>query len=55
MGAVLWGIVIVLVVSWVLVKLILGIAGAAFHLLLVVAVAVLLYKVIRAGAERRVR
>ena len=39
----LWGLVVVLVVLWVLVKLVLGIAGALFHLLLVAAVLMLVY------------
>lgn len=54
MAGVLWGIVILLVVLWVLVKLVLGIAGALFHLLLVVAVVVGVYALIKAGASRRV-
>ncbi len=54
MAGVLWGIVILLVVLWVVVKLVLGIAGALFHLLLVAAVAVALYWLIKAGASRRV-
>jgi len=53
MAGVLWGIVILLVVLWVLVKLVFGIAGALFHLLLVVAVLVGLYALIKAGASRR--
>ena len=53
MGGFLWGLVIALVVIWVGVKLVLGIAGAALHLLLVVAVLLVLYNLIRAGASRR--
>ncbi len=34
-------------------KLIFGIAGALFHLLIVVTVVVLVYNLIRAGASRR--
>ena len=37
---------------WVAVKLVCGIVGAVFHLLLVAAVGVGLYALIRAGAER---
>lgn len=54
MGGVLWGIVILLVVLWVVVKLVLGIAGALFHLLLLIAVVVGVYALIKAGASRRV-
>ena len=43
MKGLLWGLVVVLVVVWVLVKLVLGIAGALFHLLLVAAVLMLVY------------
>lgn len=39
----LLGIVVVLVVLWVLVKLVFGIVGAVFHLLLAAAVVVSLY------------
>jgi hypothetical protein len=53
MAGIPWGVVILLVVLWVLVKLIFGIAGALFHLLIVVAVVVLVYNLIRAGASRR--
>ncbi len=49
----MWGIVILLVVLWVVVKLVLGIVGGLFHLLLIAAVLVILYKLIRAGAARR--
>jgi hypothetical protein len=52
-AGVLWGIVILLVVLWVLVKLVFGIAGALFHLLLVAAVVVIVYNLIKAGAARR--
>ena len=41
-------------VLWVVVKVVFGIVGAAFHLLLVAAVLVSLYALIKAGAERRV-
>lgn len=50
----LLGIVVVLVVLWVLVKLVFGIVGAVFHLLLVAAVVVGLYALIKAGASRRI-
>ena len=50
----LLSIVVVLVVLWVVVKLIFGIVGAVFHLLLVAAVLVGLYALIKAGAERGV-
>ncbi len=53
MGGILWSIVILLVVLWVVVKLVLGIVGRLFHLLLIAAVLVILYKLIRAGAARR--
>ncbi len=49
----LWGAVILLVVLWVLVKVTFGIAGALFHLLLAVAVVVVVYNLIKAGAARR--
>lgn len=52
MGGLLWGVVIALVVIWVVANLVFGIAGAPFHLLLVAAVLVLVYNVIRAGAPR---
>ena len=55
LGGVLWGIVILLVVLWVVVKLVLGIAGALFHLLLLIAVVVGVYALIKAGASRRIR
>lgn len=54
MAGLLWGIVILLVVLWVLVKIVFGIAGALFHLLLVAAVVVVVYQLIKAGARRRV-
>lgn len=50
----LLSIAVVLVVLWVLAKLVFGIVGAVFHLLLVAAVLVGLYALIKAGAERRV-
>ena len=53
MKGLLWGLVVVLVVIWVLVKVVFGIAGALFHLLLVAAVLVLVYNVIRVGASCR--
>ncbi len=53
MSGLLWGLVIVLVVLWVVFKLVLGIAGALFHLLLVAAVVVVVYQVIKVGASRR--
>ena len=53
MAGLLWSLVILLVVLWVVFKLVLGIAGALFHLLLIVAVVVVVYNVIKAGASRR--
>jgi len=53
LGAILWGIIILLVVLWLLVKIVFGIAGALFHLLLVAAVVLVLYHLIKAGAARR--
>ena len=50
----LLSIAVVLVVLWVVVKVVFGIVGAVFHLLLVAAVLVGLYALIKAGAERRV-
>jgi hypothetical protein len=50
----LLSIVVVLVVLWVLVKLVFGIVGAVFHLLLAAAVVVGLYALIKAGASRRI-
>ena len=50
----LWSLVILLVVSWVVFKLVIGIAGALLHLLLAAAVVVIVYQVIKAGARRRV-
>jgi len=47
-------IAIVLLVLWVVVKVVFGIVGAVFHLLLVAAVLVGLYALVKAGAERRV-
>jgi predicted lipid-binding transport protein (Tim44 family) len=54
MVGVLWGIAILLVILWVLGKLVFGIASALIHLLLVVAVVVVVYNVIKAGASRRI-
>jgi hypothetical protein len=48
----LWGFVILLVVVWVLGKLVFGIVSGLIHLLLVIAVVVLIYKLIKAGAAR---
>ncbi len=53
MAGLLWGLVILLVVLWVVVKLVLGIAGTLFHLLLIAAVVVVVYNVIKVGASRR--
>ena len=53
MKGLLWGLVVVLVVIWGLVKVVFGIAGSLLHLLLVAAVLVLVYYVIRVGASRR--
>lgn len=53
MAGLLWGLVILLVVLWVAFKLILGSAGALLHLLIVAAVVVVVYNVIKAGASRR--
>ena len=44
---------VALVMAWVLVKLVFGIAGALFHLLLVAAVVVLVYNFTRPGARPR--
>ncbi len=52
MSGLLWGLVILFVVLWVAFKLILGIAGALFHLLLVAAVVVVVYQVVKAEATR---
>jgi len=52
LAGLLWGLVILLVVLWVVFKLVLGIAGALFHLLLVAAVVVVVYQVVKAGATR---
>ena len=49
----LWGLAVALLVAWVVVKLVLGIDGAALHLLLAVAVLVALYALVRTGASRR--
>ncbi|MBA2510440.1 MAG: lmo0937 family membrane protein [Actinomycetota bacterium] len=54
MAGLLWAVVILLLALWVLMKLIFGIAGALFHLLLVAAVVVIVYNVIKAGAARRI-
>ncbi len=54
MARLLWSIVILLVVLWVLVKIVFGIAGALFHLLLAAAVVVVVYQLIRAGVRPRV-
>lgn len=54
MAGLLWGLVLLLLVLWVVFRLVLGIAGALFHLLLVAAVVVVVYQVIKAGARRRV-
>ena len=43
----------VLLVLWVVVKLVFGIVGAVFHLLLLAAVLIGLYALIKAGAMRR--
>ena len=53
MAGLLWGIVILLLVLWVVLKLVLGIAGALFHLLLIAAVVLAAYWLIKAGASRR--
>ena len=50
----LLSVAVVLLVLWVAVKLVFGIVGAVFHLLLVAAVLVGLYALIKAGAKRRV-
>lgn len=54
MAGLLWGLALLLVVLWVVFKLVLGIAGALLHLLIVAAVVVVVYQVIKAGARRRV-
>ena len=53
MVRVLLSIAVVLAVLWVVIKLVFGIVGAAFHLLLAVAVLVGLYALVRAASERR--
>ncbi|MDP9439616.1 MAG: hypothetical protein M3P49_12900 [Actinomycetota bacterium] len=53
MISVLLGIAVVLLVLWVVVRLVFGVVGAVFHLLLVAAVLVGLYAIIRAGVARR--
>ena len=47
------GIAILLVIVWVVVKLIVGIAGALIHLLLFIAALVLIYVVVRHVMARR--
>ncbi len=54
MAGLLWAVVILLLALWVLTELIFGIAGTLFHLLLVAAVVVIVYNVIKAGAARRI-
>ena len=54
MAGVVWGIVILLVIVWVLVKVVFGIAGALFHLLLVGAVVLAVLWLVRAAASRRI-
>ena len=54
MSGLSWGLIILLVVLWVVFKLVLGIAGALFHLPLLVAVALALYWLVKAAASRRV-
>ncbi len=54
MAGLLWAVVILLLALWVLTELIFGIAGALFHLLLVAAVVVIVYNVIKAGAAAQV-
>lgn len=53
MEGLLWGIVILLVALWVLGKLVFGVVSGLVHLLLVVAVVVIVYKLIMAGVARR--
>jgi fatty acid desaturase len=53
LAGLLWGLVILLIALWVVLKLVLGIAGALFHLLLVAAVVVVVYNAIKARASRR--
>ncbi|MCA1728544.1 MAG: lmo0937 family membrane protein [Actinobacteria bacterium] len=53
MVGLVWGLVILLVVLWVLGKLVFGIASGLIHLLLIVAVVVIIYNLIKAGAARR--
>jgi hypothetical protein len=48
----LWA-VMLLIFAWVVLKLVFGIAGALFHLLLVAAVVVIVYQIVKAGARRR--
>lgn len=49
----LLGIVVMLAALWVVVKLVLGVVEAAFHLLLVAAVLVGLYALVKTAASRR--
>jgi hypothetical protein len=48
-----WGLTTLLVVLWVLGKLVFGIVSGLIHLLLVIAMVVIIYKLIKAGAARR--
>lgn len=52
MAGILWAVVVLLLALWVLAKLVFGIAGALFQLLLLAAVVVVVYDVIRARAAR---
>jgi len=51
-GAILWGVAILLVVLWVLGKLVFGIVGGLIHVLLVVAAVVIIVKLIMAVMRR---
>ena len=53
MAGILWAVVILLLALWVLAKIVFGVAGAVFHLLLVAAVGGSVYNVVKAGAARR--
>ncbi|HEV2092008.1 MAG TPA: hypothetical protein VGR18_02455 [Rubrobacter sp.] len=52
MAGILWAVVILLLALWVLAKMVFGIVGALFHLLVLAAVVVVVCNVIRAGAAR---
>ncbi len=53
LAGILWAVVVVLVVIWLLSFLAFHVAGAAIHLLLVLAVIVLIYNLFMASRSRR--